>query len=187
MNKKEEWWDIYDKNKHKTGKMIKRGDRMKEDEYHLFVQVWLVNNEGLYLAQERSENIKWPLMWCANGGNAKAGEDAYSCARREIKEELNLDLSKMDGILFDTSMYFEDNQNYFCDSFVFICNKKIEEFEFQKEEIKSLEYMDINRIRKMMKEKMFFTYDDAYLNKLAKIASEIRENRLDLNKYKKEI
>ena len=55
---------------------------------HLFVQVWLINKEGLFLSQERSENISWPLMWCANGGNAKMGEDAYTCARREVLEEL---------------------------------------------------------------------------------------------------
>ena len=51
----EEYWDVYDINRQKTGKIIKRGQRLNDDEYHLFVQVWLINKEGLFLSQERSE------------------------------------------------------------------------------------------------------------------------------------
>ena len=107
---------------------------LNDDEYHLFVQVWLINKEGLFLSQERSENISWPLMWCANGGNAKMGEDAYTCARREVLEELKIDINDLDGFMFDSSTYFEDNQNYFCDSFVYVIDKDIKDIDYQKKE-----------------------------------------------------
>ena len=185
-NKKIEYWDIYDIHKQKTGKIIKRGDKLQDGEYHLFVQVWLVNKEGKYLSQERSERIKWPLMWCANGGNAKCGEDGITCAIREIKEELDIDITKLEGALFDTRVYVEDNQNYFCDSFVFYCDKKINDYYYQKEEIKSLAYKDVSEIKELMKIRKFFTYDDDYLDLLDKISKEAREGKINFSKYEKE-
>ena len=185
-NKNEEYWDIYDIHKQKTGKIIKRGDALKDGEYHLFVQVWLVNSEGKYLAQERSENIKWPLMWCASGGNAKCGEDGIQCAKREIKEELDIDITSLNGVLFDTRVYVEDNQNYFCDSFIFYCDKDINAYYFQKEEIKSIAYKDVEEIKALMKIGKFFTYDDDYLDTLDKISKEVREGKINFSKYEKE-
>ncbi len=182
----EEYWDVYDINRHKTTKIIKRGQRLKEDEYHLFVQVWLVNKEGLFLCQERSENISWPLMWCANGGNAKMNEDAYTCARREIMEELKIDIDKLSGFLFDSSTYYEDNQNYFCESFVYFIDKEIKDIDYQKEEIKSLKYMRMNEIRDLMAKKIFFTYEDEYLKLLNEIVDDYKNNKLEIKKYKKE-
>ena len=181
----EEYWDVYDINRRKTGKIIKRGQRLNTDEYHLFVQVWLINKEGLFLCQERSEKMTWPLMWCANGGNAKMGEDANTCARREILEELKLDINDLDGFMFDSSTYFEDNQNYFCDSFVYVIDKDIKDIDYQKEEIKSLKYMNMKDIKALMKKKNFFTYEEEYLDLLDKIADDIKNNRFDNNKYKK--
>ena len=186
-DKKIEYWDIYDIHKQKTGKIIKRGDKLQDGEYHLFVQVWLVNHEGKFLSQERSEKIKWPLMWCASGGNAKCGEDGITCAIREIKEELDIDITKLNGALFDTRVYIEDNQNYFCDSFIFYCDRKLKDYYFQEEEIKSLDYKDVKEIRSLMKKGMFFTYDSDYLDILDQISKEIKEGNINFNKYKKEM
>ena len=182
----EEYWDVYDINRQKTGKIIKRGQRLNDDEYHLFVQVWLINKEGLFLSQERSENISWPLMWCANGGNAKMGEDAYTCARREVLEELKIDINDLDGFMFDSSTYFEDNQNYFCDSFVYVIDKDIKDIDYQKEEIKSLKYMNMKEIKDLMRKKIFFTYEEDYLDLLERIACDVRNNKFNKNNYKKE-
>ena len=179
-NKELELWDIYDIHKQKKGKTIYRGQRMNDDEYHLFVQVWLINDEGKYLCQQRSKNMKWPLMWCANGGNAKSGEDGYTCARREIKEELKIDIKDLEGYMFNSCIYKEDNQNYFCDSFVYVFNKDIKDIDYQKEEIEKLEYMDIKKVRELMKTKDFFTYDEDYLQALEKISGDMKNKTLKM-------
>ncbi len=179
-NKEQELWDIYDIHKQKTGKTIYRGQRMNDDEYHLFVQVWLINKEGLFLCQQRSKNMKWPLMWCANGGNAKAGEDGYSCARREILEELKIDIKELKGYQFNTCIYQEDNQNYFCDSFVYYLDKDIKDIDYQKEEIEKLEYMDIHKIKDLMTTKDFFTYEEDYLDELEHISLNVKNNSFKL-------
>ena len=166
--KKEEYWDVYDINRNKTGKKIKRGDRLQSDEYHLFVQVWLKNKDGKFLSQKRSKYVKWPHMWCANGGNAISGEDGYACARREILEELSIDIKDLEGGFIDSRLYFEDNQNYFCDSFLYYIDKEIKDIKFQEEEIEELKFMDMDEIITLMKKGDYFIYDEDYLEMIRK-------------------
>ena len=35
-----EFWDIYDKNRKPTGRTVERGKPMRQDEYHIVVNVW---------------------------------------------------------------------------------------------------------------------------------------------------
>ena len=53
-----ELWDIYDRNRNKTGKIIKRGERMLEGEFHLIVHIWIKNSNNEFLIQQRSEKVK---------------------------------------------------------------------------------------------------------------------------------
>lgn len=46
-----------------------------------------------YLFQERDNNAKFhPGKIAAFGGGIEDGEDVYQCAKRELQEELNLDI-----------------------------------------------------------------------------------------------
>ena len=170
-NKKVEYFDIYDIDRNKTGKIIKRGERMNEDEYHAFVQVWILNSKGKFLVQQRSKYVKDPLVWCSNGGNVISGEESYGCARREIIEELSLDTNDLEGGLFDSRVYKEDGQNYFCDSYLYVFDGKVSSIKFQKEEIKRLKYMKMKKIKALMAKKKFFIYDEDYLNFLEEEAN----------------
>jgi predicted N-acetyltransferase YhbS len=40
-----ELWDVYDKNRNKTGKIVERGKPMSQDEYHLVVEIWIKNSK----------------------------------------------------------------------------------------------------------------------------------------------
>ena len=40
-----EYWDIYDEFKNKTGKVLKRGDKLNDDEYHLVTNAWIKNSK----------------------------------------------------------------------------------------------------------------------------------------------
>lgn len=173
--KKEEYFDIYDINRNKTGKIIKRGDRMNDDEYHLFVQVWILNSKGKFLVQQRSKYVKNPLVWCSNGGNVVASEESFDCARREILEELSLDINNLKGGLFDSRIYKEDGQNYFCDSYLYVFDGKIRTIKFQVEEIRRLKYMKMKKIKSLMSKGKFFIYDEDYLDFLEKEANKKRQ------------
>ena len=83
-----EKWDILNEKGVPTGRTTLRGNYLfKKGEYHLVVHIWIVSEDGRVLIQRRSE--KKPLMpgeWAATGGAAKAGEDSFSAASRELFE-----------------------------------------------------------------------------------------------------
>ena len=161
-----ELWDIYDKNKKKTGKVIQRGQLLQDDEYHLIVHIWIKNSHNEFLIQQRSENVRNPLVWCATGGSVIAGEDSYSGMIREVKEELGIDITKHEGYLFDSSLYEEDNQKYWCDTYLYFIDIDINSLTLQKEEVKQVKYEKMCVIKEMMDNGQFFIYD--YLDRLEK-------------------
>lgn len=52
-----EFWDILDRNGNKTGKTVERGKPMRQDEYHLVVQVWI--NQKKYAEQSGQLQIRF--------------------------------------------------------------------------------------------------------------------------------
>ncbi len=93
----EEIWDIYDENRNLTGKTIKRAEyinKIKENEYHLVVHIWIKNDNNEWLISKRTPNKHFPLLWECTGGSALAGEESLTAALREVKEELGITLDK---------------------------------------------------------------------------------------------
>lgn len=52
----------------------------------------IIEHEGKILVAQRSETMKLPLKWEFPGGKVEEGEDERAALKREIKEELNLDI-----------------------------------------------------------------------------------------------
>ena len=48
--------------------------------------------ENKILVTQRSENMKLPLKWEFPGGKLEENESEINCIRREIKEELNIEI-----------------------------------------------------------------------------------------------
>ena len=70
-----EFWDIYDKNKQKTGRTMKRNDWcLKDDEYHLTVLGVIVRPDKKFLITKRVMTKAWaPGWWEVSGGAVQAG------------------------------------------------------------------------------------------------------------------
>lgn len=161
-----ELWDIYDKNRNKTGKTIKRGERLQKGEYHLIVHIWIKNSNNEFLIQQRSEKVKNPLVWSTTGGSAVAGEDSFTAALREVKEELGIDLTDKKGYLFEEGIYEEDNQQYLSDTYLYFIDIDIKDLKLQTEEVKQAKYEKMSKVKEMMANDEFFIYD--YLDELEK-------------------
>ena len=101
-----EYWDIYDKHKRKTGKIIKRGDALQDEEYHLVVNIWIKNKNNDFLITRRAAKRSFPLMWECTGGSAIKGETSLDAACREVKEELGLNLDRSTGKLLGTTLRY---------------------------------------------------------------------------------
>ena len=41
-----EYWDIYDENRNKTGRIHRRGDEMQSGDYHLVIHVCIFNSKN---------------------------------------------------------------------------------------------------------------------------------------------
>lgn len=95
-----EKWDLYTKDRQKTGRTHIRGEAIPEGFFHLVVHVWLRNSRGEYLISQRSaDRPTFPLMWETTGGSVLAGEDSLTGAVREVREELGIDLPPESGRL----------------------------------------------------------------------------------------
>lgn len=58
----------------------------------LHVTCAIIEHEGKILICQRSATMKLPLKWEFPGGKIEAGESRADCLRREIREELGLDI-----------------------------------------------------------------------------------------------
>lgn len=99
-----EIWDIYDRNRNLTGRTVERGKPMRQDEYHIVVNVWIRNSKGQWLISKRTPNKHFPLLWEPTGGSAVSGESSLNAALRETREELGIELDPEKGKLFTTAL-----------------------------------------------------------------------------------
>ena len=106
-----ELWDLYDKNRKLTGKILERGNLIPEGYYHLVVHIWIKNKDGKFLISRRSPDRKsYPLLLECQGGSVLKGENSLDGAKREVLEEVGVDLSNVEGKLIFTKIrhHFRD-------------------------------------------------------------------------------
>lgn len=145
-----EIWDIYDKNRKLIGLTVERGKPMKQNQYHLVVDVWIMNSKGEWLISKRTPNKHFPLMWECTGGSAIAGEDSITAALREVKEELGLDLNKKKGKLFTTGIRQLREFPDFKDVWVFEHDCSIDDIVLQKGETCDAMWANNDKIRELI-------------------------------------
>jgi len=89
-----ELWDVYDKDRIKTGKSMERGSEFESDCYHMVVHVCIFNSNGEMLIQQRQPFKEgFPNLWDITvGGSATMGDSSQDAAEREVFEEIGLKL-----------------------------------------------------------------------------------------------
>ena len=72
MTEKQEFWDIYNEKKERTGRTMKRNDWcLKDGEYHLTVLGVIKRTDGRFLITKRVMTKAWaPGCWEVSGGAA---------------------------------------------------------------------------------------------------------------------
>ena len=158
-----EYWDIYDKNKQRTGRTMKRNDWcLADDEYHLTVLGVIVRPDGKFLITKRVMTKSWaPGWWEVSGGGVRAGESSRDAVIREVKEETGLDVSNADGgYLFD---YHRENpgkgDNYFVDVYRFQMDFDESDLNFEEVEIDGYMLADLDTIKDFAAQGIFLHYD----------------------------
>lgn len=158
-----EYWDIYDKNKQKTGRTMKRNDWcLKDDEYHLTVLGVVVRPDGRFLITQRVMTKSWaPGWWEVSGGAAMAGEESLEAVIREVKEETGLDVSGAEGgYMFS---YHRENpgegDNYFVDIYRFVMDFDESDLALQEAETLGYKLATAEEIQKLAEQGIFLHYD----------------------------
>ena len=87
-----ELWDTYDRHGQKTGWTVKRGEPIPEGSFHLVSCVVVRHTNGDFLILRRSgQKEAYPnILEIGVGGCALYGEDALTCAKRELFEETGI-------------------------------------------------------------------------------------------------
>ena len=150
-----ELWDLYDKDKNKLNKIVKRGDKLNDDEYHLVVNSWIKNDKNEFLITRRSPNKPHPLMWECTGGSAIMGEESIDAAIREVKEELGIDVDKNDAKYIGSTLRYYPNCPDILDVWVFKSNTDIDQVTIQKEEVVDVMWASKERIMELYENGQF--------------------------------
>ncbi len=65
----------------------------------------IIENGGKVLCAQRSELMPLPLKWEFPGGKIEAGEDPEECLKREILEELGIEIIIVERLISNTHTY----------------------------------------------------------------------------------
>ena len=158
-----ELWDIYDKNKQRTGRTMKRNDWcLADDEYHLTVLGVVKRPDGKFLITKRVMTKHWaPGWWEVSGGACMAGEDSKDAVIREVREETGLDVSNCEGGYLFT--YHRENpgegDNYFVDVYRFELDFDESDVKIQTEEALGFKIATLDEIKALAAEGIFLHYD----------------------------
>lgn len=158
-----ELWDIYDKDKKRTGRTMKRNDWCLQDgEYHLTVLGVVARIDGKFLITKRVMTKSWaPGWWEVSGGAAMAGEESEDAVKREVLEETGLDVTGWDGGYMFT--YKRENpsegDNYFVDIYRFVGDFDESDLHLQEEETAGYMFATADEIKELAQQGIFLHYD----------------------------
>lgn len=158
-----EFWDIYDSEKKKTGRTMKKNDWiLKDGEYHLTVLGVIMRTDGRFLITQRVMTKSWaPGWWEVSGGAAQAGEESEEAVMREIKEETGLDVSGAEGGYVFT--YHRENpgegDNYFVDIYRYVMDFDESDLNLQEAETLGYRLATPAEIKELANQGIFLHYD----------------------------
>lgn len=138
--------DVYDDNGKKTGKVVERGtnNSFREGEHIAVAIIYIENNNNEFLIQKTSKEKGG--RYSSTGGHVDHNEEPIDTIKREVKEELGIDISK-DKIIELGYLIFD-----FPVRFIFYLQKDINlnDIILQSEEVESVSYMNQKEIENII-------------------------------------
>lgn len=166
-----EYFDILDEKGNKTGKTKLRSDVHRDGDWHRAVHIWIINNNGEILLQRRcaTKDSHPNMLDISSAGHLSAGDNSLEGALRELKEELNLDVSPDDLKFIKTlkrsSKYTETFiNNEFDYLYILRTDKKVDDMKFQEEEISEIMYVPYKKFKEMVNNRQpdLLRHDDEF-------------------------
>lgn len=155
-----EYFDEATETGEKTGNVYSRQDTHKYGYRHNVVHIWLVNSKNQILLQKRSaEKESYPNMWEVScSGHISAGDDNLAAAKRELEEELGIEVDEKDiefafmyNIYADENSSFKNNENAYV--YVVRTDKEVQDFNLQEDEVSAVKYFELDELAEMGRNK----------------------------------
>ena len=138
--------DVLNGQKELTGNTVDKHE-VPEGFYRLSVHIWIMNDNGELLLQQRlSSAHKFPNMWTNTGGAVQAGETSIEGAIRELKEELGIEIKK-EELEFIAS--YKRPRDY-ADVWLLIKNIDINDITIAEDEVQDVKWVTIKESEKML-------------------------------------
>lgn len=166
-----EMWDVLDREGKKIGKEVIRQqaifeNALGEGEYHLSVEVFILNSKGEILLTRRSPNKDvYGGYWETTAGSVIAGEESLETMLREIKEEIGIEVK--DWELIFQKRIVEEIRHQFMDLYYLEKDISLDEIVFQEGETCDARWVDFDwkilddeGIVPQMRERMRFIWFD---------------------------
>ena len=149
-----EYWDIYDKDRNKTGRLAERDVyKLKEGEYHIVTIALILNSKNEMLITRRAPTKKHePLKWELTGGSIVTGETSLNGMLREIREEIGVTFQPEDATFVTTTKRNEIARN-FKDIWLFKKDLKKEDITFTDVEVIDSKWVSIEELLELQKNK----------------------------------
>lgn len=161
-----EIWDVYDRYKNITGKRILKSQKneLKNDEYELVVHLAIFNSNNELLIQKRqTSKERYPNLWdLTAGGHALAGESSEEAIKREVFEELGINID-----FKSERPYFTINYDKGFDE-IFIIHKDIDinDLKLQYEEVQNITWANREEVMQLIDEEKFIPYNKGFIELL---------------------
>lgn len=156
-----EYLDILDEKGNKTGETRTYEDVHRLGLIHRTAHVWIINSKNQILIQKRNgDRAAYPDYWdISTGGHVSSGETSLEGAKRETKEELNLDLKDEDlKYLFTVEEHLVLNNgtfvnNEFQDVYLVHYKGDLGHIVIESEELADYKFVEVEEFKRMIDDK----------------------------------
>ncbi len=175
-----ELWDIYDKDRVKTGKTMVRGSEFAPESYHLVVHVCIFNSKGKMLIQQRQPFKEgFSNMWDITvGGSATTGDSSQTAAEREVFEEIGLKLD-LQGIRPHLTVNFDCG---FDDIYLVEQDVDITTLTLQESEVQRVKWATMEEIFALIDSGAFIPYYKSLIQLMFETRNKYGAHQRELNR-----
>ena len=158
--------DLYTEQGEKTELTYRKGDAIPKGYYPMVVMIAIQNSEGKFLMQKRVSEKGGD--WGVTGGHPKSGETPYEGILTEVQEELGIDISENEIILFNEGCDGIDCYKMYYTKLDF----EISDFKIQESELTEVKWFSMEELENMVKEKILNENQIAFFVKCQKFINQ---------------
>ena len=169
-----EYWDLFNRNRVWVRNHHKRGDRIPDGLYHIVVHSWVMDYYGNFLISQRQKGRTDELMWERTGGSVLEGESSIEGAKREVGEELGIDLAEIQPVLIKSER--RDKYSDFFDAWLFVVDREKTICKIDNVEVRDFKWVDLPELKRMDNDGLLVS-SSLYYEEVYELYSSLKKQR----------